>query len=151
MLFRTHFIFGILLGLLFMNYFDEKIIFFIFVLIGSILPDIDTPKSKIGKKVFLSRIFKFFLGHRGFIHSIYPVIFVFVVFYYFNMVYAGWGFLIGYLGHLVLDGLTKQGVNFLQPLSSFKIRGFIKVGGFLEKIVFGLIIVLILVRLGLIL
>ena len=63
MRFRTHLAFSFLISLLIINSFDvqNKIIFIVIMLITSALPDIDSYKSKIGKKIkpisFLINIF----------------------------------------------------------------------------------------------
>ncbi|MGX2982386.1 metal-dependent hydrolase [Helicobacter sp. 23-1045] len=50
------------------------------ILLGSLLPDIDEPKSFIGRKFpLISRIFSISFSHRGFTHFlIFPLIFVVV-------------------------------------------------------------------------
>ena len=50
------------------------------ILVGSLLPDIDEPKSFIGRKFpIISRIFSISFSHRGFTHFlIFPLIFVII-------------------------------------------------------------------------
>jgi len=48
----------------------------------------------------------------------------------------GYGIFVGYLSHLIGDGLSKEGINLLYPFTKLEIRGFLKVGGFVENILF---------------
>ena len=87
----------------------------------------------------LSAFIEFILKHRGVVHSIWiPLIF----YYLMNPLShnIALGFVVGYVSHLFLDALTIQGVTFIYPFKS-KIRGFIKTGGVVEKIVQGVIVV----------
>jgi inner membrane protein len=87
-------------------------------LLGSLLPDIDHPKSFVGRRLWfislpLSRLF----GHRGITHSLFAV-------------GAGMGFVaaalsweqhlaqafaVGYLSHLAGDWCTSAGIPLLWP------------------------------------
>ena len=73
MMFRTHLAFALLVGLLTMSLFDlNKYLFVSLVLFAGILPDIDYPRSKIGKKLrAVSVPIKFLFGHRGIFHSVF--------------------------------------------------------------------------------
>jgi len=57
MLTRTHFVFGVLVGLLLVGYFRvgllEKVLFFSFLVLGSVFVDIDSRKSRVGKRWWL--------------------------------------------------------------------------------------------------
>lgn len=86
-------------------------------LIGSLLPDIDTPKSILGSKVPpISIIINKLCGHRNITHSIMmwlllfaPIKFLFeeIDRYPFLIYY---GLLVGILSHIFLDMLTTRGV-----------------------------------------
>jgi len=138
MIFRTHLAFAFLIGL----FFDLKSL--IFILIGSLIPDLDTSNSKIGRKVIFSKLLNILFGHRKFFHSLFfgaiLSFFVFLVFgkYYFM-------FFIGFCSHLLLDCLTKDGVMLFYPFE-FKLKGFIKTNGIIENIVFMIIIFLIIIK-----
>lgn len=143
--------------------------------IGSLMPDIDHPKSKINQKLLrqknkgnkilfysligmillyiytlkkddvflLSGVISILVGvskHRGFTHSILGI-FLFMKlgenlvtkFGYYD-IYMG--FIIGYIGHLFSDFLTKGGIEIFYPFSenfSFPIN--IKTGGIAEKFI----------------
>ena len=83
MIFRTHLAFAFFIGL----FFDFKSL--IVILIGSLIPDLDTSNSKIGRKVIFSKLLNILFGHRKFFHSLFfgaiLSFFVFLVFgkYYF--------------------------------------------------------------------
>jgi len=138
MLFRTHISFGIFLVLL--CFLIEPLIsvwFGIAVLIGSLVPDIDSSYSFLGKNLIFRPI-QFFIKHRGIMHSLFFGIFLFFIISYFSFV-IGLGFLIGFLGHLILDLITKEGINLFWPVY-FKIHGFFKTGGFIESLIFLILI-----------
>jgi|TARA_Y100000310_G_scaffold324156_1_gene385662 inner membrane protein len=145
-MFKTHLAFGVLIGLIVLNIFtfENKILFSIFLIIGAILPDIDIMTSKVGSKFrplswFLGMLF----GHRGLIHTIYVPILVFILLTLFGYSLLGYGFLIGYLSHLIIDALNIKGVSFFKPLIKLHIRGFIKSGGILEYLLLSIIVILI--------
>lgn len=100
-------------------------------IVGSLIPDIDEPKSIVGKKVrMLSKGVKTIFGHRGIIHT--PVFLAIIFFLMFAckeviapvyLPYADlfiWSFTAGYISHLLLDMFTPQGIMILYPLSSFR-------------------------------
>jgi len=143
-MFRTHLVFSFLIGLLIISSFDiqNKTIFIIILLIASVLPDIDSYKSKIGKKVKpLSFLINIFLGHRGIFHSVFLLILIslLIMLASYEITIA---FFVGYLSHLILDSLTPEGVMFFYPFSKKKTKGFIRTGSLVENILFVLLLVL---------
>ena len=146
MLFHTHLMFGITTFILLSPVFSggNEILFLVFVLLGSVLPDIDDGNSKIKKASgVLGSIVSFMFKHRGIFHSLIMVIVLFIVMSFWISYYAI-GLTIGYLSHLLSDALTPMGIQFLYPFSSFKLRGPIKVGGIGEWVVlFGLVILVV--------
>lgn len=115
----------------------------VFAGLGGLFPDIDVPQSWMGRKAgIFSNIINFLFGHRGFLHSIFAGALI------------GWGiwllfgnwyhftFFIGYLSHIFLDGLTKEGVFPVYPFN-IKLKGIIKTGGVIENIMFLVMVVLI--------
>ena len=147
MRFRNHLLFGLLLGLLYIKIFDVKHQYFtlFMILLSSIFVDIDLSKSKVGSRTRpISNIVNMIFSHRGIIHSAYIPLALFLILYINNYTSVGVAILIGYIGHLLLDGLTKEGVHLFYPFLDF--RGFVRVGGFTEKIIFlGLIVLNIIV------
>lgn len=139
MMFKTHLLFGFLVGLFALSFFNvgNKYLFLFFVLLGALMPDIDETRSKIGQEIkIVSRVINFAFGHRGFMHTVYVPLIVFLVFLAFGQMMWGFGFLVGYLSHIFIDGLTLAGVEMFHPLSKMKMRGFIRTGGFWEYVVF---------------
>jgi len=143
-MFRTHLIFSFLIGLLIITSFNiqNKIIFIVILLIASIIPDIDSYKSKIGKKIKpLSFLINIFLGHRGIFHSLFLLILISFVIAIVKTEPAI-AFFIGYLSHLLLDSLTPEGVMFFYPFSKKRTKGFIRTGSLFENIFFFILIIL---------
>jgi len=142
MMYRTHLAFGLLAGLIAINYFNtNKYIFIAAVLFGSIFADIDESGSYIGKRTgFLSWAIEFLFGHRGIFHSLLLASLLFLGFVAFGYVVLGAGFLVGYVSHLIADALTVGGVRMFYPFSKHVIRGFIRTDGLLERIFFILVL-----------
>ena len=145
MMFKTHLAFGFLIGLISLSFFniENPILFVSLVTIFSSLPDIDHPKSKISRKLFfislpISLVFK----HRGFFHSIFPPLILFFGLVYFNFNFLAIAVFIGYISHLLGDAITKEGINFLHPISTFKIQGPLTTGATLELFLFMSIIIM---------
>lgn len=138
MMYYTHLAFGILVSLVSLRFFDinNKILFFLIVILFSIFPDIDEKKSKIGRKnKILSRIINFIFGHRGLLHTMYLPLILFFIFYNLNKE-IGTAILLGYFSHLFMDALTKTGIRPLYPIINKKINWFFKTNSILEKILF---------------
>ena len=137
-MFHTHVLIGIVVFLTFKDFFSggNEIIFFSMVLLGSVLPDIDERRSRINRwSGLIGIIVAFFAKHRGFFHSLLLyVILLLVVSFYWSKYYA-WGLFLGYVAHLLGDGITRMGVPVFYPLSRFRVKGPIKVGGFTEGLI----------------
>jgi inner membrane protein len=149
MLFYTHLAFSFFVGLFVLDYLkiQNKLIFLLFILIFSLFPDIDAPKSKIGKKLgIISKIINFIFGHRDFFHSLFFIIPIYIIFSIFSDILAV-SFLVSSSSHLVIDALTKEGISPFYPLK-LRVKGFIKTGKFLENFLFILIIALIIAKLS---
>jgi inner membrane protein len=137
MLFLTHILIGVVMFLLFMPIFDgSKVVAFALVLLGSILPDIDEKNSKMNQwSGFIGKILVKFVKHRGIFHSLlFHLGLGFLVAWYFGA-HFGVALFIGYLAHLVGDGITPMGVRLFYPLSNFKVKGPIRVGSYKEKVI----------------
>jgi len=135
MLFRTHFVFGLFVWFILERFVEMPFFVLGFVLLGSVFVDIDSFKSKVGRRVW---IFSWFLRHRGFFHSFVGAVFLSLVVDIFNR-WAGFGFFVGYISHLFLDCFTKMGVALFWPFD-FKIRGLVRSGSWLEDVVFVLLL-----------
>ncbi len=142
MLGRTHIAFGILCALLLLPFISvpSKILFVGLVALGALLPDVDHEKSKINRLCPVTRILPKLFKHRGFFHSLFPVIILGGIFWYFNENFVGMSLCFGYLTHLISDGCTRMGVNFLHPVSTLHIRGPFETGTFAETLLlFGIL------------
>ncbi len=137
-MFKTHLAFGFFIGVLSSKFFNLKnpFIFILLITIFSALPDIDHPKSRIGRKFFfISWPISLFFKHRGFFHSMFPPLIVYFILEYYTFSLFAWTIGLGYFSHLLGDALTKEGINFLNPFSTLKLRGPIKTGGKIEKMI----------------
>ena len=144
---QTHLAFGFFSGLVLMNYINigNKYLFFVFLLLGSLLPDIDTPNSKISNRIpVIPKILSIFAKHRGIFHSIFLALGFAAVIWMFEPVY-GIALFSGYFSHLLIDGFTKRGVNLLHPISHLRIAGPIETGkiwewAFLVVVIAGIVL-----------
>jgi inner membrane protein len=148
MKFFTHLAFGFLVGLFAIDFFHvgNQLLFMFFVLIASILADIDHPDSKLGKNVkFIGWIFT----HRGFFHSLLAMgLFAAIVHFVFHNEFLTIAVLVGYASHLVIDAINHQGIAFFFPFK-MKLKGFCQSGGFVEYLLLFAFIALGLFKLGL--
>lgn len=116
--------------------------YFYFCYLGSLFPDIDLKNSYISKRYsFLYKNIGRNFKHRGFTHSLLSLLslsyfFNFLLLYTNNNIvftYLSSGFFVGYLSHLFLDLLTKEGIEIFYPISiNFSILP-IKTNSKLEK------------------
>lgn len=140
MILRTHAAFGILIGLLSLKYLNvpNPYIFIVTVCFASVIPDIDSSESKVGRRIKpLSWLIEKTIGHRNLFHSIFPLIIIAVTFFYFlDWNVAGTALLIGYGSHLFIDMFTYMGIALFHPLHSRRITGFVKTGGITDHILF---------------
>ena len=124
MLGKTHLGGGIVTALLLCS---GDIVSSIYVMFGSMLPDIDHPGSIIGKNVpLLPKLLK----HRGMTHSI-----LFCVIISFINIWLG----IGCSVHVLMDMMTRQGVELFYPIKKkirFPLAKYIVTNGLFEKILF---------------
>ncbi|BAU56966.1 membrane-bound metal-dependent hydrolase YdjM [Halorhodospira halochloris] len=113
--------------------------------LGSLAPDIDYPRSWIGRNLpFISRPLAKLVSHRGITHSSFALIAGGLLLYQWGYFAEGLlaAFLIGYLLHLLADWLTITGIPLLWPLRKrFKSPLRIRTGGMLEIYVVVLIII----------
>lgn len=124
MLGKTHLAGGIITSLILCS---NDVVSMGWLILGSVLPDIDHPGSIIGKNV---PILPKMLKHRGFTHSI-----LFCILCSFFNVWVG----IGSLVHIVMDMMTKQGLQLLYPYKAkirFPLAKNVVTNGFFEKVIF---------------
>lgn len=149
MLFRTHLAFSFLIGLYLIDLLKIKnqILFMLILLFFSIFPDIDKNTSKIFKKLKPFSYLAILFGHRNIFHTIYFPIAIAGTLFILNLKLSSLAVLIGYLLHLLLDLITKKGINLFYPLTKKRIKGFIKVGSLIENMLFTILIILIIYKL----
>ncbi len=141
-MFKTHAVFGFLSGILFIPYLASanQVLFMVIVMIGAMLPDIDHPKSKMGRNF---KIIGWLFEHRGFFHSFLMIPVISLLIYYFTNSYT---YLIplgiGYASHLVADAITREGIMPLHPFTRLRLKGFVRTGGAFEYVFLFLIIIL---------
>ncbi len=144
MRFLTHIVGGVAAGLFITNFYPGILIIAV-AAIASGIPDIDTPKSKYGRRIQpFSIIFAAFLKHRGVFHSLLAAILLSLPLY---IIEQSWGiaFFAGYISHLVLDSLNKKGTKPLWPLP-LKTKGPIKNGSVGEFLILTLLVAAIIVQ-----
>lgn len=97
-----------------------------FAYLGSLAPDIDMRSSYISKRYpIIHKIFGSKFKHRGFTHSILFLAFIAllseILIQYTNnnivFICVCSGFFVGYISHLVLDLMTKEGIEIFYPSS----------------------------------
>lgn len=93
-----------------------------FIILGTLLPDIDYPYSTLGKYNMFSYLIYKKCKHRGIFHTIPAALIVsvttFILTLYFNLTIAitsALAILFGYLSHLLADTLTPTGIMWLYP------------------------------------
>ena len=94
-------------------------------------------KSIIGKRIIFRPI-QIIFKHRGFVHSLLACL-IFSLLIALLSKWAGFGFFVGYLSHLIFDMMTPSGVRFFWPLK-FRIKGVVKSGGIGEQVIFVLLL-----------
>lgn len=139
MLGTTHLLFSLLFGSILFDYVHPssliaKLVFAVLLLSGTFLPDLDLKLP--------------FLKHRGLLHTLWPVILVLIVNVSLEIFLQvsiaalafGWG------SHLIADCLTPFGIAPIYPLYKGKIKGPIRTGSWLEKLICGLILVYLIIK-----
>ncbi len=120
MLGRTHLLFGLVLGFFAVKELALPSTVVVFVLLGSLFPDLDHPSSLISCFNFVlkdvSKAVKKVIGHRTYLHTLEAGFLIsFLIapvssYFGFNATLNAIGFFTGFAGHLFLDSLTRSGV-----------------------------------------
>ena len=148
MTYKTHIIGGLALaiavnkqlipleGMEFIYYYGSAVV-------GSLLPDLDHPKSWISSKTIILHYPFRKLGHRKATHSLFAGGFLWAVLTLpFGINFVALGSLLGYLSHLILDMLNSKGVPLFYPFTKEKYKiGNIYTGDIGEYIVAVLLII----------
>ncbi len=133
MLFKTHLAIGIFAIILFSPLVKDPTTFSIIVLIASLIPDIDTAFSKVGRNI-PAKVVQVFTEHRGVLHSLTFCFLITLVISFFLPKLA-FGFFLGYGLHLIADSFTKMGITPFWPYSKVA-KGLLPVGGVIERGIF---------------
>jgi inner membrane protein len=117
---------------------------------GAVLPDIDHPKSWLGRRVpILSRPLAALVGHRGFTHSLLAVALCLFVLHA-----RGWQrgvvdpLVVGYLSHLAADLVTPAGLRLAWPLAARQSFPLCRTGGFAEPLIVALLLGFVVARIA---
>lgn len=143
---KTHMMWGAFCAFVYIKYFQpfatdpmQNLIVFLFIIFGSILPDVDHPDSKLGRYV---KPIGFLFEHRGFFHSIFAIIMWYFLFsLIFSKVYAV-ALIVGYVTHLFIDAFNRYGVSPFAPIFKLKIKGPIMTNGTTEKVIYWVLLIL---------
>jgi len=129
--------------------FDVPMVF-TFLIIGSLLPDIDHPRGFLARQSYLfrraSRGVGKFIRHRGIVHSLLAaliataIVWVIAIFCCWETLAVAC-FSLGFVSHLAADSLNPTGIKWLQPFSKAKVKDGIKAGLAAEKLLFSLTVV----------
>ncbi len=149
MLFETHILLGLFLFFVLWDFFNTApFLSFGLVLVGSIIPDIDSRYSKINRwSGLFGQILTFFVEHRGLFHSLFLYVFLCSILWYFVSSLAAFALFLGYFSHVAADSLTRKGVKLFYPFSSYTFCGPFLVGGFFENILLVALVILTILRL----
>lgn len=136
MLSRTHFVVGLLFVMLFIGSVSNPIIFSLSLIIATLLPDIDSPSSLLGKNNAFSPL-QSVVPHRGLLHSVTLAFLISIILSLFLPV-AALGFFLGYSIHLLADSFTIEGISPFWPLKK-RVSWRLKTGGYFENVLFVII------------
>jgi len=113
------------------------------LLLGSLLPDIDHPKSLLGRRFFLiSGMMNIAVGHRGATHSVFALVAVVIGSLYLLSFDMALALSLGFTSHILADAMTKGGVPILwpKPLKMHILPTPFKTGSLAEYLVTGLLL-----------
>jgi inner membrane protein len=130
---RTHLAIVLFFILVFVPYTSHKITFCIFAFLASLIPDVDSEFSSLGKYRIM-RVLQFFTKHRGLLHSLSFCMAISFILALFLPILAFPVFL-GYAMHLLADSITIEGVQPFWPLKR-RAEGFIRTNSSLEHAIF---------------
>lgn len=129
-MFLTHLAVSLVAAVILFN--EMSIPALVALMLGSLLPDIDSTKSFLGSKLL---IIGFIFRHRGIFHSLIAILGLGALAYYFLSAEIALAFLAGYAIHLLLDMLTHEGITPFFPFE-FRLKGFFSTGGIVDYLIF---------------
>lgn len=133
MLTRTHLAIGFFAALFLLDRVTYQFTFILVTLFSSILPDLDTAFSVIGKRK-LFRPIQFFTRHRGVFHS-FTLCLVVSIFFALYFPILALPFFLGYGLHLLADSFTVDGIRPFWPFKKCS-AGPLRVGSSFEDVLF---------------
>ncbi|MGX1266713.1 membrane-bound metal-dependent hydrolase YbcI (DUF457 family) [Rossellomorea marisflavi] len=107
--------------------------------LGSVLPDIDSENSTIGKYI---KPISSMIPHRTITHTIWAVLVIGVAAWFSQSIYV-FALAVGYAVHIAEDSFSEQGIRWFYPIPAMKSKRFrlaYETGGFAETIMFFLAI-----------
>ncbi len=139
MMYKSHVAFGgaILVGLASAGLTQIDIFTVGCAVVFSLLPDIDHPGSKLGRKLKpISLLLDKTVGHRTLTHSLLATAVVSALAYLFLPAYIALVISASYASHLVADIVTKQRIMLFWPSRQWVSLGWCKSGGMFDHLVF---------------
>lgn len=163
MQYKTHITTSLALGLPLMAAVDQvTVINTIALVCGSVLPDIDHPKSFIGKRnQVVSKVTNKTLGHRGATHSLIVALGIYLLALFLAHTYLSqkaefvpFWLLCGYLLHLCEDSFSKNSIRWFWPFSKVKRSSrkrvlYYRTGTVSEYLILGFMLCLLLIEINL--
>ncbi|OEH92989.1 metal-dependent hydrolase [Bacillus solimangrovi] len=143
MQYHTHLAFGAAAGAVVLHYIpqisvEHHLLYSFGILVGSLLPDIDHPNSKISNAIpVLGKAVSKTVGHRTFFHSL---IFIVMLFFLYRTNISNdfvTGLILGVTSHIIGDMFTVRGVYLFYPIKkSVRSPLTFRTGGFIEQVLF---------------
>ena len=133
MLLKTHLVIALMAILLLFESVTYKFVFVVITLVATVLPDIDSGFSTLGKHALFKPV-QFLTKHRGVIHSLTFCFLVSLVLALYFPIFS-LPFFLGYGIHLFADAFSVEGIRPFWPLS-FEAKGSLRVGGAIEEVLF---------------
>jgi inner membrane protein len=130
---KTHFAIGIAVALYFLPHVVNPGIFVIVVIFSSLLPDIDSGFSFIGKRPIFKPI-QATTKHRGIFHT-YTMAASIAIILTFTIPQISAAFFLGYTSHLFADMFTIRGIKPFWPYKKVS-SGIVRTGGPIDKSIF---------------
>jgi|GEM_PF-4776271 len=109
------------------------------VIFASIMPDIDHPNSKMGKRfrfTLIPYILYYIIGHRTITHSLFLLLPMLTAAFYFNNLWLT-AFVAGYCLHILGDYIADEGIVFFWPVTPKRYHAFLtfKTNGLIEWLI----------------
>jgi inner membrane protein len=130
MMLKTHLAISVMILLLFLPHVNHRLIFIPVLLFVTIIPDLDSYSSALGKH-WIFRPIQLFLSHRGLIHS-FTICFILSLAFAFYFPIIALPFFLGYSSHIFADSFTVDGIKPFWPMK-YETKGLIRTGGSVEQ------------------